>query len=153
VLIIAFDPGVTTGVAIKHGDGTISSNQLAGGLHFVWDFLTTLEPDVVVYEDFVYQRRDKVVLTSVEVIGVIKLWIERSGGSVSAYHHTAGTVMRFCSDDKLKTWGLYKSSQPHANDALRHLMYHLIVTRKEKEWLSLLKPDAPDTKPLLTPEK
>lgn len=124
--IMAFDPGATTGVAIyKDGDSWVSTSYRTfelTGLLPVWDQLHTTRPDRIVCESFLYQRRDKVVLRPVEVIGVIRLYSILE--SVPMIEQTPAHGKRFWTDDKIKKVGLWATGQTHGMDALRHLLYY-----------------------------
>lgn len=141
--IIALDPGVTTGVALF--DTTCPSTpprswQIGPEDHHLtlWELFRRSAPDIIVYERFNYQRRDKVVLTSVEYIGLVKLWQQSRG--IKIYLQTSSQAMNLWTDEKLKKLGLYKPAMPHAMDAVRHLLYYLVITANDQSWLQLLRP-------------
>lgn len=138
--IIAFDPGGTTGVAFRNTNLETSDIELSQetGLVPIWRMLSRVKPDAVVYERFLYQRRDKVDLTPVEVIGVIKLWCILN--NKRAYEQTPAQAKNLITDDKLKKSGLWKPSLKHAMDAQRHLLYHLIVTKGDRSWIEAWRP-------------
>lgn len=141
--IIAFDPGVTTGVAWTTFGDEIDATQITGGAIGVWEWLEKTQdaagfPDVIVYEKFLYQRRDKVVLDPVEVIGVIKLWAHQNVIPIQGL--TAAQAKGFWSDKKLKTVGVYETGLKHANDAIRHLLYYLSFGQEpDLTWINRLK--------------
>ena len=134
--IMAFDPGFTTGVAV-HEDGMLTLMQIKG-LKTVWDVLFTGEPDMIVYESFLYQRRDKVDLRPVEAIGVIKLYSELQ--TVPILSQTPAQGKRFWTDKKIKQLDLWEPGEPHAMDALRHLLYFQAFKLNDKTLLERLKP-------------
>lgn len=151
--IVSLDPGGTTGWAAftrsQNDDVTEGEwwrSQLEGEHHGgLYDALESFAPEVVIYERFMYQRRelDKGVslsLASVEYIGVIKLWHERHCETVDLVCQTPHQAKVLWTDDKLKKLGLYTPNAPHANDATRHLLYFLVVTRNERDWVMRLKP-------------
>lgn len=123
--VIAFDPGGTTGVAIARiTEGVPAFRTFERvGLVPIYNLLYEERPDHIVFEKFFYQRRDKVDLTPVEVIGVIKLYAALSGTEYTGL--SAQQAKRFWTDDKLKKLDLWKTSQRHGMDALRHLLYYL----------------------------
>ena len=135
--IVALDPGVTTGWASRARD-RYSTRQIIGEHHVeLWDALYNFEPQVVVCERFTYQRRDKVILKSVEYIGVVTLYCEQYGANLVM--QTPSQAKNLWTDTKLKLVEQYKPNQPHANDAMRHLLYYETVYMKEMKWVNLLK--------------
>jgi len=156
--IIALDPGGTTGVAIYErtsgsnreadNDFTWETRQLSGVHHdTLWDLLENEGPwTTVIYERFMYQRREldrgvSLVLDSVEYIGVVKLWHLRHLEEVDLVCQTPAQAKNLWTDQKLKRLELYKANAPHANDATRHLLYYLTVTRGERQWVIRTKPE------------
>jgi len=138
--ILALDPGVTTGWATYKEDGDVVTGQFKGTHHQFWTLLSKFAPDVIVFEGFVYQRRHKVVLYPVEVIGIIKLYAEVKK-VIELQQQTASQAKNLWTMDKLKKLGLWKEAQVHAMDATRHLLYYLVVTRGDRSWLENLRPD------------
>lgn len=143
-VIVAFDPGRTTGVALYNGNAQpgeekILAYQLSEPLLSIWGELQVLDPDEVVYERFQYQRRPNVDLYPVEVIGVIKLWTQIYK-EADLKEQTPAQAKNLWTDSKLKTLGLWKPSLPHAMDALRHLLYYMTVWKDDRTWINLLKP-------------
>lgn len=94
----------------------------------VWRTLDNMKADAIVMERFIAYPRPKMDLTPVEVIGVIKEWCRQRDASL--IQQTASQVKAFYTDDRLKNEGRFEKGMPHANDAMRHLMYYL--TFKEK---------------------
>ncbi len=133
--IMSFDPGFTTGVAI-HEDNNLTLMQVKG-LKTVWAVLHTGEPDLIVYESFLYQRRDKVDLRPVEAIGVIKLYAERTNTPITS--QTPAMGKRFWTDKKIKKLDLWEPGEPHAMDALRHLLYFQTFTLKDQTLMERLR--------------
>ncbi len=133
--IMAFDPGGTTGVAVlvKNDIRTWQIKDLLP----VWGLLQQVSPHTVVCESFHYQRRDKVDLTPVEVIGVIRLWCDTY--AVPLIEQTPATGKKFWSNDKLKKTGLWSTTDKHAMDALRHLLYYITFEVKDLTWIQMLK--------------
>ena len=143
--VLAFDPGGTTGVAL-YTENQLQAWQVTE-LYEVYDILREWRPDEVVFERFVYQRRDKVDLTPVEVIGVIKLFCDQGHRSHDMDWHiedphaqTPSQAKNLWTDSKLKKLGLWQPGKPHAMDAVRHMMYFLVVTKGQREWLEGLRP-------------
>jgi hypothetical protein len=135
--IVALDPGGTTGVVAYEPGKDLRTEHLASAIE-VWAYLNKLYPTRVVFERFAYQRRDKVDLTPVEVIGVIKLWCDIN--DVPYTIQTPSQAKNLWTDGKLKQLGLWEPGKNHAMDAVRHLMYYLIVTKGDRSWLQKLKP-------------
>lgn len=143
--VVALDPGGTTGVAIldykqvhQFQVETSSPRELVT----IWENLNIAGPEEVVIERFQFRYgggRSKVVLTPVEVIGVVKLYCAMK--KIRLYEQTPAQAKKLITDDKIRKLGLWVPGQPHAMDATRHLLYHLIVTRREKRWLEQLRPN------------
>lgn len=127
--IIAFDPGGTTGFAkVVIPEEKLDVGQLLWNRATIWYFLNNEYPDQVVYEKFFYQRRDKVDLRPVEVIGIIELWCELNAIPVVSY--SAATAKNFWTDAKMRKVGGWFEGMPHATDATRHLLYHRLFAMK-----------------------
>jgi hypothetical protein len=126
--IIALDPGITTGIAygiIEKGLMTVDANQrqwthsqLASELQVNW-------PDVVICETFEYRNKARagLELYPVELIGVVKLYIQTCISPVELILQNAATGKGYYSDQKLKDEGVYQRGVPHGMDALRHLLH------------------------------
>lgn len=142
--IVALDPGGTTGVAIKQ-EGTSPSRfqvdtSTPEGLEEIYYTLLHESPIEVVMERFQFRYgggRAKVVLTPVEVIGVVKLYCALK--KVKLYEQTPSQAKKFITDEKMRMLDLWIPGLPHAMDATRHLLYHLIVTKRDQRWLELLR--------------
>lgn len=153
--IVALDPGGTTGLAWINldpllDDPTVHHEQIGPNEHHVelLNRLQQLRPDIMVYERFLYQQRDKVNLISCEYIGVIKLYWRLTCNSHPKVAHLTHPVvlvkqtpaqMDFWTDNKLRAVDLYIPGQPHAVDATRHLLYYMSFTRKDKRWILQLR--------------
>lgn len=151
--ILALDPGGTTGWAYWTDDDPDRESewergQLSDRPHHtaLWELLCTVQPDVLIYERFQYQRREldkgvSLVLDSVEYIGVCKLWIH-TGRLVDTklVEQTPAQAKNLWSDEKVKALGLWIPGQSHAMDATRHLLYYRVVTLGQREVLAPLKP-------------
>lgn len=141
-VIVAYDPGRTTGVAILNGRASPGEERI---LTFqqpdhhgdFWQDLHALGPDEVVYERFQYQRRPNVDLYPVEVIGVIKLYCVTE--QIPIKEQTPAQAKNLWTDGKLKKLDLWEPAKPHAMDALRHLLYYLTITKGDRSWIDLLK--------------
>ncbi len=133
--IMSFDPGYTTGIAIRD-DNHLLLLQIKG-LSPLWRELEVEDPDVIVYEKFFYQRRDKVDLRPVEAIGVIKLYAEQKQIPIAG--QSPQMAKRFWTDAKVKKLDLWVPGEPHAMDALRHLLYYEAFVLHDQTLLERLK--------------
>lgn len=129
--VLAFDPGVTTGIALgRWSDGllTIASRQSKLSHGQFYDELKDEAPLYIVCEDFSYRNKSKagLVLYSVELIGIARLYEEQgySGTRLFMQPPMKGKEGSTHYDDKkLKDLGLYQALRGgHANDAVRHLL-------------------------------
>ncbi len=139
IKVLALDPGVTTGIATLDFSDAVHTDQVKCDHRAFYDFLVGYNPQEIVFERFVYQRRDKVVLWPVEVIGVIRLYGEQF--DVPLFAQTPSQAMNLWTDDKLKMLGLWQTGLVHGMDAVRHLLYYLVVTKGDRSWLESLRPE------------
>jgi len=138
-MLIALDPGVTTGIAtVDSSMESIHTDQIKVTHRELYGYLSDFRPDEIVYESFLYRRRDKVVLYPVEVIGVINLYAQTY--DIPLYVQSPSQAKAFMPKHKLEALGLWVAGQTHAMDALRHLLYHKIITKGETRWLDKLRP-------------
>lgn len=138
----AFDPGVTTGYAtgiIEDGKLSVVSGQAKWNEFELYNQLKLSSPNIIVYERFEYRSQkaynvDNADLFPRNLIGVIHLYIyERAylaksgtGGEVEVAQQMPAQVLgkfAYWSDQRLKDSKVYKVANPHANDAMRHLLY------------------------------
>jgi len=126
-IVIALDPGVTTGVAIVENE-QYEFAQLDGNLHDMYEYLYDVSPDEVAYEEFQYRPEQKhALLYSAEVIGVIKCYCQDKYIN-DKYKYPPSRTMKFWTDAKLKKLGLWQPGLGHAMDALRVLLAHRAAT-------------------------
>lgn len=139
-VLMAFDPGGTTGVAIlnltglESGIPTPSLAQLGPHQHHLelWDALNEYRPTHVIFESFEFRNRtrDNLELISRDYIGVITLWSELNPARL--YKQSAAQAKGFIKDSgpnanlPIKRLGWYAPGKKHAMDAVRHLTYFLI---------------------------
>ena len=137
--VVALDPGGTTGLAFNHNDQIlISQIDTPNHNQDLRDILNRLDPAVVVCEDFLFrQSKTKVDLVSRDYIGVARLWCDDNGRELVLQTPAAGKA--FWTDDKLKALGYYTPAMPHANDAVRHLLYYFTFTCDDNYYLMRLK--------------
>lgn len=143
--IMCFDPGGTTGIAhydVTHG---IRMYHVGPGIHHraLWDSLLIGRPDMVIYEEFKYERREvdkgvAVEIISREYIGIIRLYAEMMH---IPCHKSTLNKLTFWDDDKLTLINLW-SNVIHERDALRHLLYFLTFDKKDNSWLMKLQQGA-----------
>lgn len=134
---MSLDPGGTTGYTLAvhedmnlylvPGQGRFTHRQ-------IYDALMKYNPDYIVCEDFEYRQksRDGLILTSVEYIGVARLWhqiIWQEGKDVRLFLQKAMEGKSYYTDKKLKELGIYQKAVPHGMDALRHLMHWFVMKR------------------------
>ncbi len=145
IKVLALDPGITTGIATLNSSDDVHADQVKCGHRAFYDFLVGYNPDLIVFERFVYQRRDKVELWPVEVIGIIRLYTEQF--EVPLFAQTPSQAKNLWTDDKLKKLELWQPSLGHGMDAVRHLLYHLVVTKGDRSWLENLRPEETTPRP------
>lgn len=145
--VLAFDPGGTTGWAYASGgsstglDFGYDSGQIGPHEHHseLWSFLEAQwaplpsTPLEITFESFEYRNlsRSGLVLVSKEYIGIIKLFCQHH--DITPTERTASAAKHMISDDKIHALGLWKPSRPHAMDATRHLLTHLVVGKGIRE--------------------
>lgn len=120
-MIVALDPGKTTGFAYRNGEsggaGEIAQDS-------VWDTLETLKPTILVVESFQFrQARSKVNLIPNEIIGVVKEWARQR--NVPVVWQTPSQAKHYFDDRRLREIGAWAEGMPHARDATRHLLFYL----------------------------
>lgn len=136
--LLALDPGETTGWArfsatpeqlVLEEFGQAKTWPIDQSVSGVTELLGRHAPTVVVMESYrVYEwKTDDHSWSSVptlQLIGCIKtLSIQRN---TPFYEQTAQIAKNFCTDERLKTWGMYPKGLRHARDAIRHGIYYLL---------------------------
>lgn len=130
-IIIGFDPGVTTGVALVNTQtDKYGFYQIGDSLRGVYDFLDDYNPNEVVFEMFKHRPgQGHAVTYSLQVIGVIRLWCEQN--KVLPESYVPSETKKFWTDEKIRALGLWKGGgtfvpptpgSNHAMDALRCLL-------------------------------
>lgn len=137
-ILLALDPGETTGVACFTTDPSaavlssalqVKTWPLEVGVESITRLLKELQPTTVVFESYqVYEWKSKDHVWSqvptVQVIGMIKtLCIQQN---IPYYTQTAQVAKAFCDDKKLEQWGYWLQGLRHARDAIRHGCYFLL---------------------------
>lgn len=148
--IVALDPGGTTGYAIRYENGKIDVDQYQTnhpeGLLELYEVIKYEWPNVIVMERFQFRYgggRAKVVLTPVEVIGVVKLLVaelNRNEVPIKLFEQTPSQGKGLWTDDKIQRLNLWTPNKRHAMDAMRHLLYYEVVTEKNRTRLEGLRP-------------
>lgn len=139
--ILSIDPGVTSGYCLattkldteSDGDGIVGFElepfQMVDEVDDVWDRLVKHQPRYIVCEDFEFRQRSRagLVLFSVQVIGVIRLYGLRCQHQTSVTLQKAAQGKSYYSNTQLKNLGVYKpgANWEHAMDATRHLLHWL----------------------------
>jgi len=132
--VLGVDPGETTGVAFFQGVQLGAYGQLATKLFptapvILCDFIRKMAPDIVVIEDYrVYKWKTDshawAALHTPKMIGVVEYYCHING--IPLVLQSAQVGKGFCTDERLKEWGFYQTSQRHANDAIRHACQYLM---------------------------
>jgi hypothetical protein len=135
--LLVFDPGKTTGWALFKDGNYADSGQLSE----CWNeqeevdakllncFIEEMDPDFVLYEDYrIYShkldRHSYSKVPTLRVIGSIETVCDLR--DIPFHKQMAVTAKAFCTDTKLKDWGLMKIGNKHAMDAIRHACYFLL---------------------------
>jgi hypothetical protein len=138
--VLALDPGETTGACVFDGPDLIDARQLSTGLmpdaaYTVYEYLSMFRTSnaVVVIEDYrVYSWKTKdhawAGLHTPRLIGAVEYICRYNLDQLPLVKQTAQQGKGFCTDDKLKAWGVYQINQKHARDAIRHACYYLLFT-------------------------
>lgn len=129
MILMAFDPGVTTGVAwLKDGEfGSIELNET--NLYMLVDAKCE-EIEHGQIEKFVITQattKKVVVYDSLYIIGYLRYAAWRCGFPID--FTKPADVMAPFPDVALKRAGWHKPGMGHANDAARHLAHHQVRSR------------------------
>lgn len=145
-LILAFDPGGTTGYAYisfsVNNLTLIESGQIPGGLQGFIAWWKDKEPlgsknPIIVCESFTLREGIRGVnLDPCYVIGALEVL---SGDEEVVYQPPNHKV--FCNNDVLVNLGMWLRGQQHARDAVRHAIAYLRNTEKHKPTLDRGWPD------------
>jgi len=128
-IVVAFDPGLVTGVATVNTDNMANLMTFEYGWQEVCNHLQNLYrsnlPDEYVYETFtITEGTAKLSPNSapMDVIGAIKY--VATLGCVRLTAQRPYDAKHFATDDRLKTYGWYTRGRGHSNDASRHLFLY-----------------------------
>lgn len=136
-----------------------NAGQIGPGPHHLrlWHLLEqwTTVNTIIVCESFEFRRndrdatRDNIVLVSKEYIGVVNLYAQTfeettSGlpGEFKVVFQTAAMGKGFWDDRKLEVVGLLqtpKTTWPHANDAMRHILQYMVFKMNRQDLLQPLR--------------
>jgi hypothetical protein len=126
IRVISLDPGITTGFAIGgilNGYMKIEAGQEKFSHSSLWDFLTVKQPTFIVCERFEFRKGiESAELFSRELIGVVALYSQKHGAK-TWMQMPREVINGYFNNDKLKKEKVYRIGQPHANDAIRHLLH------------------------------
>ena len=135
MLILALDPGETTGYVVAEADGLDYDIKISGQFPIRhWRQLEALItywlPDIVVYEAFylspqIAKFKTRSTMPTVEVIGVLKYL---------AWKYTTSLIAQPPSAKEFVSLPRYVAgvSGPHARDALKHLIAYLRRTNADR---------------------
>ena len=138
--LIALDPGETTGYAVFVGGelkqcGELDTETLKVGLPAIQELIdqSPIEWCRIVYEDYrIYSWKTEQHtwsgLHTPKLIGGIEALAYVKG--IPTFTQMAQVAKTFCTDEKLRTWGLYQKGQRHARDAIRHGCYYQLFKHK-----------------------
>jgi len=138
-ILVALDPGETTGYAIFMNNYLIETGQISGKnfvecIKDLHRLLRNANPHHVVMEDYkIYSHKSQAhawsSLFTPRLLGAIETlcYFERK-----VLHRQMASAKGFCTDEKLKKWNMFRVGQPHACDAVRHGVY-FILFRSNRE--------------------
>jgi hypothetical protein len=120
---VALDPGRTIGGALWDGLSYYAGQIAIDNVWLTLDDIDTLVGlEWIIYEGFDYRDwQPNASLVGVEVIGVVKEWRRQRAPDTKLKEQRAHEMDWF-TDERIKKAGLWLPGNPHAMDALRHLM-------------------------------
>lgn len=132
MIVLAFDPGGSTGWCVIDSEYTLIASGEIPDWHGVKDLFNTHQPDVVVYETFqLYAWKAQSLswntFVPCEAIGVIKFIAEELQIPCVGQ---GPAERKWFTDDRLKTFNMVPPSK-HAKDAIRHALYFLVFGIKK----------------------
>ncbi len=140
--ILSFDPGHTTGWAyffdaLLVDQGEIDTTSIQACIENAQPLFHSHRPEIVVMEDYrIYKWRQKQhvgsAMLTTRIIGSLEtLAIQDFVNHV--VKQPAHVAKGFCTDKKLKEWGMHKPGMGHARDAVRHGCYYILFGSVRKE--------------------
>lgn len=127
--LASFDPGKTTGFVLatwKDDQLWIEKKHDISLISTLWKVLNEAEPDVIIYEKFMYRGGVSADLSGCRQEGIFDLYQYLNMCEVIVQK---STVKRFWTDGVLKDQG-YTDSSKHCKDAIRHLLEYLTFNKK-----------------------
>lgn len=130
--VLAVDPGKMTGWADWKGPDGLAAGQMPHFefLRFAEQLIAGQHVSAVVCEDFIITMgtlKKSRETWSLEQIGCIRYWCDKH--RVPLVMQTPAQAKAFSTDDKVQALGWWQPGLEHANDALRHLVLHLVRNR------------------------
>lgn len=157
MIIFACDPGGTTGWASWNKADGFDGGQLGSDGHHIelWNLLSQLYhifveinddgPMYVISESFEFRnnvdtkdRRKGLELISRDYIGIMKLFASLNA-NVTYIEQMPAHAKSFITDEKLERMDLIKKpkhTNRHEHDALRHLLFFMVVKLKMREGIT-----------------
>lgn len=140
MIVLALDPGRTTGYAIAARGGgkfDICYGEENWDHRDFWHALNVLQAELIVCESFEFRQGKQlgVDLYPCELIGVLNLWSQQGArygqptslGYTPEIHYQPASVQSkrkaYFSDAMLKNLGLYWKDFEHGRSAVKHLLY------------------------------
>lgn len=128
IKVISIDPGRTTGYCyaqiIEGKPLEYFPFQAMDEVDDLWRRLAEFKPRYIIIEDFEFRQRARtgLVLFSVELIGVARLYSLVAPHQCSIFIQKASQGKGYYSDATLKAHNLHRRGVPHGMDASRHLL-------------------------------
>lgn len=139
-LVLALDPGRTTGYALAIGEPEL--HIAYGETRFnnieLYDWLHHIKPAYIICESFDYRRLKDADLYPCELIGVMNLFRQQEDVPTYMQKPSIQGKDAYWTDGKLKELEIYKAGTEHGRSALKHLLYWLIFGHGAQ--FELLKP-------------
>lgn len=128
-ILLSLDPGVTTGYCLGRMNMDtceVAYNEAQLQPADLLLMLQDIEPRAVVYEDFQYRNRarDKLVLFSVQLIGIVNAYATLNPDCHVKKQQPAQGKGHY-NDDALRRLDLYQRGTVHGRDACRHLLHYM----------------------------
>ena len=137
-LLVSLDPGETTGWAMFK-DGLLTDSGQIPTLTCRAELMSLIEiayPDVLVCENYrIYEHKLKrhanQEVYTLRLIGAIDYVCTHH--QIPIVYQMASLAKGFVTDNKLKSWGMWKRGQRHARDAIRHGIYYLLCGKRQED--------------------
>jgi len=119
--VLAIDPGRTSGIIIA--PTPLQFYYMQVDTFYAMNIIEREAPCRIVMEKFVLQRRPHVDIFPVELIGCIHRYVISNPTELT--EQMPANIVGI-QPELIKRMGLWIPSQPHAMDALRHLIYYYL---------------------------